>query len=281
MKSKILICILLIFSNYLFSQQKDSTAYIVLSVTPNKVLYKDIVVTRKSIIWLKEQPPLVPNKAFFEDNALVIKTNGELVLGKGAKQFILNYHDFNGNPQSKIASLSTNCTTRGLHEDETPYTCSNANIPNTKFHLLALLSKEKTIKTKECLQQYFSSYTYPINGIDSLLFSNDMDIVYLKFVTEEDTVFFYQKNHRIVIDYNALPMQDKFTLKAKYTNGNEEIIAKSQTINVKKLITYALNQGYSKEDIFRILMTDYLYPLDTTTMPDKAIFHAIINSLKE
>ncbi len=281
MKSKILMCTLLFFSCYSFGQQKNSVAYKVLRVTPNKVFYKNKVIQRKSKIFLKEQPPLVPNIDFFEENKLVFKKNSELVLGKGIKQFILNYHDFEGNPQSKIASLSTNCSTRGFNAKKNSYTCSD-DIPNTKFHLLALLGQEKKIKTKECLQQYFSSTTYPINGMDSLLFCKKMNIKSLKFITENDSIFFYVENHRIVIDYKKLPMQDKFTLKAINARGETEFIAKSQTINIKKLIKYALKNNYSKEEIFKILMTDYLYPLNPKNNNlDEKIIKALVVSIKD
>lgn len=270
-----LLSVVLSSNQYIYAQ--DSQLYKVLSVTPNCIYHQGKEIKAKSKLKLEGRLPLLPNRDYLEKNKLRIEKGGELVLMHNEKQYVIDYNDFINQSTRKTVSFNSNCATRGFNKRT-----YKGKTPKNRFHLLALLGKSKTISDKKTLKLYFNSNTYPINGIDTLILGENIQLQNLTFSFQDGTapITFINHQNRLLIDHKKLPIQSSFTLTAQYKDLQQEI-AKGKILNIRRIIHFAKTSGFSRREIFKGILKDYLFQMDDKNDLEKQIINQIVKSINE
>lgn len=244
---KLLVIIFLIYST--FAIPVKAQTYRVLNVTSNKVLLNGKSLKNGQILNLKEKIPPFVNGDFLKRNGFNFSPKGQIIL-LGSHQFIIDYNNFINKPTSRVATMNSNCSTRGTND--AVFDC-NDTIENAKFHLSSFLSSKTKIKRSDCLSLYFNAGQFYITGNDTLVFEDNITFDKLQFHFSDTIVTFTPDKNKIVIDENSLPDQGYFT--ATLQKGNDKTqIAEGEFYNLKQMILAGKADGFTNKEIAKILI---------------------------
>lgn len=234
-------------------------------VRANNVIQNGMPIQKGDFIQIDKAIPggvrIKLTKEFFECNKLVFEKNGELIYRYDGELVNneISYHDF-----SQLKSHSnTNLSSRGENTNLEAWDCSQKS---ESLNLLSLFEKEKTLGSKECLENYFYD-NYWLTGRDVLILESSF-FDKLVFSSEEGEFVFTVEEDKLEIESGLLPETDWFDIYILKENEPDLVSENVYLINLNKTVERLKKAGFANEEIHGYINQNLLF-FDRESLTDE------------